>query len=529
MDESPRWTEPVSLTGRPASHAEAGLLIDPDLIPVEPAVPIVTFVLVGLNILVFVVMLLAGVSLISPDADDLIRFGANDAPLVTAGQYWRILTAAFVHVGIVHLAFNMFALFVVGPPSEHRFGRLPFLVLYLLSAAGSSLTSLASAPDVVSAGASGAVLGAYSGLLGLMLVRREARPADGLRPMLTSAAILIFVNVVTPWLRQGSGGVGIDVAGHIGGLVTGLAVGIALAVATRAPAESHRTRVTALVSAVGLALTAVALHRLPVVDDLQASLRTLATLEAGDVNAYNAAMGRVRLDQMKPVDLADRLEEDFVLRWLAERQRLTVLHVATRQQPALDVAKTHAADRAEMWRLASRALRSGDVTTALDVDTRAAQLAMVLRQLTTDLKVPDHDTTTDIAAELQRLQSTEQQSVSRLNRSLASLRASAVPAGQVRIFAADVEAQVLKPWNAERQALRSLPVPEYQQMHAKVIGDYMTLRADGWALLVRGLTTADGRLMQEASAKQKQAETLASTVKTSRVPTLPPKAAPHTR
>jgi hypothetical protein len=203
--------------------------------------------------------------------------------------------------------------------------------------------------------------------------------------------------------------------------------------------------------------------------------------------------------------------------------------VATRQQPALDVAKTHAADRAEMWRLASRALRSGDVTTALDVDTRAAQLAMVLRQLTTDLKVPDHDTTTDIAAELQRLQSTEQQSVSRLNRSLASLRASAVPAGQVRIFAADVEAQVLKPWNAERQALRSLPVPEYQQMHAKVIGDYMTLRADGWALLVRGLTTADGRLMQEASAKQKQAETLASTVKTSRVPTLPPKAAPHTR
>ena len=129
-----------------------------------------------------------------------------------------------------------------------------------------------------------------------MLVRREARPADGLRPILTSAAILIVVNVITPWLLQGSGGVGIDVAGHIGGLATGFVVGIALASASRARPESHRTRVTALVGAAGLALTAVALHRLPVVDDLQTSLRALATLEAGDVKAYNAAMGRVRLE-----------------------------------------------------------------------------------------------------------------------------------------------------------------------------------------------------------------------------------------
>ena len=224
---------------------------------------------------------------------------------------------------------------------------------------------------------------------------------------------------------------------------------------------------------------------------------------------------------MKPVDLADQLERDFVPRWLAERQRLTGLHVSKRQQPALNVATTHAADRAEMWRL-SGTLRSGDVATALDVDGRAVQLAMMLRELTTDLKIPAPDTTIDIAAELQRLQSTEQQSVSRLNRGLASLRTSAAPAGQIRTFAGDVEAHVLGPWNAERQTLRALPVPEYQQMHARVIADYMSLRADGWALLVRGLTTADARLMQEAAAKQNQAETLASRVKAAKVPTLPP-------
>ena len=162
---------------------------------------------------------------------------------------------------------------------------------------------------------------------------------------------------------------------------------------------------------------------------------------------------------MKPVDLADQLERDFVPRWLAERQRLTGLHVSKRQQPALNVATTHAADRAEMWRLASGTLRSGDVATALDVDGRAVQLAMMLRELTTDLKIPGTDTTIDIAAELQRLQSTEQQSVSRLNRGLASLRTSAAPAGQIRTFAGDVEAHVLGPWNAERQTLRALPVP----------------------------------------------------------------------
>jgi len=131
--------------------------------PVEPPERprvFVTWVLIAINLAVFVLMVIRGVGLMDPSIDSLLKWGADFGPLTTHGQWWRMLTSTFVHVGILHIAMNMYILLVSGPFVERLYGNVGFAVLYLLSGLGGSLVSLAWHPMLVSAGASGAIFGA---------------------------------------------------------------------------------------------------------------------------------------------------------------------------------------------------------------------------------------------------------------------------------------------------------------------------------------------------------------------------------
>lgn len=208
----------------------------------------VTPALLALNVFMFLVMIAAGVSLIDPKPGDLLRLGADFGPYTTNGQWWRLLTAAFLHAGILHIAMNLWALSSGGTFTERLFGNSGFLTLYLLSAIGGNLASLWWNPLIVSVGASGAIFGVYGGLIGLLLLRHRSIPETMAGSLTSNALLFVGYNIVFG-LRDNSH---IDIAAHLGGLATGLVVGAALAYRVDPVAGGPRWKRSAAVACAAL-------------------------------------------------------------------------------------------------------------------------------------------------------------------------------------------------------------------------------------------------------------------------------------
>ena len=181
--------------------------------------PIITRLLVGLNVAVFIATGVAGVSVIAPSGEALLRWGADFGPRTLGGEPWRLLTSTFLHFGIIHLALNMWCLWALGTLAEPLFGWAAFLLLYLLSGLGGSVLSMLVHPMVVSAGASGAVFGVAGGVITFVL-RSDELKVPVPKNALTSVVGFVGYNLVYSFSRPH-----VDIAGHIGGLVVGLLLG----------------------------------------------------------------------------------------------------------------------------------------------------------------------------------------------------------------------------------------------------------------------------------------------------------------
>ena len=177
----------------------------------------------GSNAAVFLVMVLRGVPLFQPGSEQLLRWGANFGPLTLDGQWWRLLAAAFLHIGIVHLTLNMWALWNLGTMAEDLYGWRSFVALYLLSGIAASLASVAGNPLVVSAGASGAIFGVAGALIATLYLGRLPAPRSALRITLVSLVVFAAYTVTYGFIKGG-----IDNRAHLGGLFAGLLLGAAL-------------------------------------------------------------------------------------------------------------------------------------------------------------------------------------------------------------------------------------------------------------------------------------------------------------
>ena len=126
--------------------------------------PIITTALIAINVIVFVLMYILGNG--SEDTSTLIKFGANYVQLTKNGEFYRILTSAFLHIGIIHLVLNMYSLSVIGTQIEYFYGKIKYIIIYLFSAImGSLFTVVLSGTNTVAAGASGAIFGLLGALL----------------------------------------------------------------------------------------------------------------------------------------------------------------------------------------------------------------------------------------------------------------------------------------------------------------------------------------------------------------------------
>jgi rhomboid protease GluP len=173
---------------------------------------------------VFLAMVWRGVSAWNPDVSSLIDWGALFGLGVALDhEYWRLFTAMFLHVGFVHLLFNMICLAWLGPTIERFFGNLTFAAIYLLSGLGGALASMAVHPTLAAAGASGAIFGVFGAIVGFLAARRRSVPRAILVPLMVAAVVFIssslFGGIFEPR---------IDLAAHLGGLATGLICGLLL-------------------------------------------------------------------------------------------------------------------------------------------------------------------------------------------------------------------------------------------------------------------------------------------------------------
>lgn len=180
--------------------------------------PIVTYILIAVNVILFLATYLYGNG--SRDVKTLLDFGANYAPFIRGGEYYRLLASAFLHAGVIHLLVNMYALYIIGPQIESFLGKTKYLCIYLGSAIAGSLLSI-TFTNQVSVGASGAIFGLFGSLLYFGYHYRIY-----LGNVIKSQIVpLILLNLMVGFLISG-----IDTAAHIGGLIGGCLLTMALGV-----------------------------------------------------------------------------------------------------------------------------------------------------------------------------------------------------------------------------------------------------------------------------------------------------------
>ena len=205
----------------------------------------VTYVVIALNVVAFVIVLAMGADPLSPSAAVMVDAGANVPALTLDGEPWRLATAMFLHFGLLHLALNLVCLWQ-GRITELVYGRTAFAAIYLLAGLAGGVASAARTEFQVSAGASGAVFGVYGAFAAFLALRRSVMPEPVWRATAKGIGMFVVINLVFGLTVPG-----IDLTAHIGGLVIGFVLGLAMLANTERRPRASRV---ALVAVAGAAL-----------------------------------------------------------------------------------------------------------------------------------------------------------------------------------------------------------------------------------------------------------------------------------
>ena len=317
----------------------------------------VTPALVLINVGVFAAMIAAGVDLMSPSIEHLLSWGANYAPMTTGGEWWRLLTSNYVHIGIIHIAFNMWVLWDAGRLVERLLGNVGFIIMYVLSGVFGSFTSVLWNPMVVSAGASGAVFGVYGCLIGFLLMSRGSIPNKVLKGISSSALAFIAYNVF-----YAIGEEGIDMAAHIGGLAAGFLCGVIMRLPLDLGSAGRRWVRNGIVGGVGAAVIALAIGSgLGHVADVDEALLQLGEVEERVLTKFEDTMLRRERNELSDAQFTLILDQEILPPWRAGGKSLeTMDDVPVQLKPLVDNFVVYMNLREEAWQLLSKAIKARD-------------------------------------------------------------------------------------------------------------------------------------------------------------------------
>lgn len=206
----------------------------------------VTRVLILINVAIFLVTVASGANFVSGQGHSSVydRF-ALVPPAAAHGEWYRLISSMFLHYGLFHIAFNMWALFVIGSPLEAMLGRLRFIALYFLAGLGGAVLSFSTGPlTAPAAGASGAIFGLFGAFF--VILRRRNLEAGGILG-------LIVINLVLSFTISN-----IDWRGHVGGLIVGAALGLVFAWSPSGPSRDRLQAVGCAVVALVIAIGGIA-------------------------------------------------------------------------------------------------------------------------------------------------------------------------------------------------------------------------------------------------------------------------------
>jgi len=205
----------------------------------------VTLTLIGINVVIFVLTAASGAGVASGSGRSTIYDNFALIPVqVASGEWYRLVSSMFLHYGILHIGFNMWALYVIGSPLEMMLGRMRFASLYFLSGIGGSIMSFALGPiGQAAAGASGAIFGLFGAFF--VILRRRNLETGGILGLIVINLVLSFTFANIDW------------RGHIGGLITGSIVGAVFAYAPTGPSRDRIQAAGCAAVAVVLAATGI--------------------------------------------------------------------------------------------------------------------------------------------------------------------------------------------------------------------------------------------------------------------------------
>lgn len=280
--------------------------------------PWVTYTLIGANLVMFAVAAALGVDPIDPDGRRLLALGANG--MYTLGhQPWRLFTSMFLHAGLLHLTFNMLALYQTGQQVELIYGRSGMATLYLMAGLLGALTS-AMRGAVVSVGASGAIFGLF-GAFGYFLLRHRKRldpqaSQAALRNLLVVLAINLYIGLRVPQ---------IDMAAHVGGLFGGALTAWAL---EQQPRGWSMLRRALLVGGIGVATLTVVGYVLPArAPHVSEAVRSFDATSQPILDRANQILDQRQAGKLTAAAAADAFDADVVAPWREARRSLETSEV----------------------------------------------------------------------------------------------------------------------------------------------------------------------------------------------------------
>jgi rhomboid protease GluP len=321
--------------------------------PVTPA-------LVALNIGVFVCMLFGAGALSDPST--LVGWGGNSGPRTTNGEWWRLVTAPFVHTGALHLIANVAGLVQIGLILERLFGRIAFATVYLAAVLISSLVSLFVSPVNVSAGATGGVFGVYGLFLaaqGISLAVRSTLTVPLMTVLKLGPAACVFV--LYSWSA------GFDGPAEIAGLAVGCVCGLVLAkdLGARTPPPLRVLATMGIVVLLAVA-SAIPLRGVP---DVKAEIDRVAAVEHRTASSYGAEVRRFRNGEISIGALAQLIDRTILPELRTARAHLKQLERVPREQQALVVAADeYFRLRDESWRVRADGLRKASTARLQQAD-----------------------------------------------------------------------------------------------------------------------------------------------------------------
>jgi rhomboid protease GluP len=359
--ESPEAVAPEALA--PASEISPAQIrlqeFQADLARLTPHV-YVTPILLALNILVFVLMVVFGFDLNQPKVLDLIRWGGNAPAKTASGEWWRLLTNTFVHLSVVQLAVNMWALASLGWFVERMVGNIGFLLLYLVSAITGSLATLLFSSMPVSVGAGGPLFGVIGAFLALVLRKHDSIPPETLGSLRNTGIAIVVLNLVLGYLVPN-----MDNSSSLGGLVGGFLCGLVLSLPSVSGTLASRPVRNLLAAVLGCLLIAGGVVAVSFRDTDSATVRLellqFGVLESKALKLYNDGLTKVRQHQLTEVGLADLLERNVLPEWRAAYQRLSVpRRLPPELQRDVTAILNYIRLRQESWELLVEAGREND-------------------------------------------------------------------------------------------------------------------------------------------------------------------------